>query len=133
MAWAGRAGALYAAGADRHVVRLDPASGAVVGRFEAGRHPLSALAVTPDGGRAFAASAAVAAWEPQAQRRLFKFTGHPVRSPVAPAEARLWGNLPAAEYPRPVWPRLKETCGCSVWCSTLWSTQSVQQHPSPVI
>lgn len=78
VAWAGAAGALYAAGVDRQLVRLDPAEGAVISRFEAGRHQLSALAVTPDGSRAFAASTAVAAWDPAAQRRLCKFTGHPV-------------------------------------------------------
>lgn len=78
VAWAGAAGALYAAGADRQLVRLDAGNGAVLSSFEAGKFPLSALALTPDGGRAFAASTAVAAWDPAAQRRLFKFTGHPV-------------------------------------------------------
>jgi U3 small nucleolar RNA-associated protein 5 len=79
VAWAETVGALYTAGADRRVVRLDPGNGSVVSRFEAGQHPLAALAVTPDGRRAFAASTAVTAWDPAEQRRLFKYTGHPVR------------------------------------------------------
>ena len=110
MAWAETAGALYTAGADRQVVRLDPGNGSVVSRFEAGQHPLAALAVTPDGRRAFAASTAVAAWDPAEQRRLFKYTGHPVRtlsaaashvgdakalSPAAQGAAVIFGFQPA--------------------------------------
>jgi hypothetical protein len=78
VAWGATAGALYVAGADRQLVRLNPADGSVISRFEAGHHPLAALAVTADGARAFAASTAVTAWDPAEQRRLFKYTGHPV-------------------------------------------------------
>ncbi len=78
LAWAPQAAAIFAAGADRQVVRLGAGTGAVAARFDGGKLPLTALAVTPNASHAFAASSAVAAWQPLEQRRLLKFTGHPV-------------------------------------------------------
>ena len=80
MAAAPRAGSLYAVGGSTQVVQLAAGNGAVQDRFEAGRHPLSAVAVTADASRAFLASTVVGAWDLSELHRLFKFTGHPVSS-----------------------------------------------------
>jgi len=42
-------GIIYVTGADRHVVALDATTGNVQGKFEASKHPLSCLAISPGG------------------------------------------------------------------------------------
>lgn len=80
MAWAPTAGKLFAAGSSKQLVELATHNGDVESAFDAGRYPLTALGVSPDAQCACLASAAVAVWQPLQQRRLFKFSGHAVRS-----------------------------------------------------
>lgn len=88
VAWAPAAGKLLAAGSSKQLVQIAAHNGDVVSAFDAGRYPLTALGVTPDAQCAFVASAAVAAWQPLEQRRLFKFSGHtaPSRSIAVSAD-----------------------------------------------
>ena len=44
---ASAAGVIYATGADHHVVALDLSTGEVKSKFDAGKHPISCLAIAP--------------------------------------------------------------------------------------
>jgi hypothetical protein len=74
----GAAAAIYTAGADGYISKLEPHSGQVTSRVKAGKHGLTGLAVDAAGRKALTGSSSLALWDLQSQERLCKFTGHPV-------------------------------------------------------
>ncbi|KAG1676919.1 hypothetical protein FOA52_014795 [Chlamydomonas sp. UWO 241] len=77
-------GVVYATGA-KSVVALDAATGEVKGSFEASKHAMSCLAISPDCETAFGGGSVLSLWDISSQERKAKFTGHP-----APARAAVF-------------------------------------------
>jgi len=70
-------GVVYATGASCEIAALDLETGAVRSRFEASKHPLSCLAVSPDQRHALGGGSSLALWDLVSQERKAKYTGHP--------------------------------------------------------
>jgi len=71
--------AFVALGGQHSIVQLSAASGAIQDSWEAGKHPLSAMAMSHDGSRCVLAGALVDVWDPATKARGFRFSGHAVR------------------------------------------------------
>ncbi len=71
--------AFVALGGQHSIVQLSAASGAIQDSWEAGKHPLSAMAMSHDGSQCVLAGALVDVWGPATQARVLRFSGHAVR------------------------------------------------------
>ena len=61
-------------------MQLSAATGAIQDGWDAGKHPLAAIALSSDGSRAVLAGALVDVWDPAAKARVLRFSGHAVRN-----------------------------------------------------
>jgi len=73
-----KAAAVYATGASSQVCVLDIETGDMTASFAASKHPISSLALSPDGQQVLVGGSSMALWDVAAQERKAKYAGHTV-------------------------------------------------------
>jgi len=71
-------GTIYSAGSDAQICEIAPGTGEVQEKWKVGKHALSSIAVSPDGSKLLAGSAALTLWDTSSHERVTKLTGHTV-------------------------------------------------------
>jgi len=69
-------GLLYASGASGQLVSLSMETGEVQDSFQASKHALTCLALSPDARHAYGGGATLGLWQLDGQQRVAKYTGH---------------------------------------------------------